>query len=1678
MKKTNNKMKITGFLLSVMMIVTAFGAFSLSASAVETSATGSWGEYVPDTNTYTYADFSPFNESANGGKTGTNNNPYEISTPPQLAALAALVNRYDGNATELTGINDSTATTSDFAGKFIKLSEDIDISGKQWIPIGIDDSQKVFSGNFDGAGYTVKGLTIGSSEFPNQVFEYAGLFGYVKYDPGDLGLGLNYIQDLHVSGAIYSAVNTPDGSAGGVVGYVASKSYVLDCHSSVTVSGVNFVGGVVGTNDGGSVQRSYNTGSVRGTGMGVGGVVGHNMEKGAVQYCYNTGSVKGNDVYVGGVVGYNDGNVTVNNCYYLSGCAEDGNGTVQNGIGDTTEDEADVTTAKTSAQFASGEVAYLLGYTFGQTIGTDDFPVFLTATNKVYQCIGCDGTTIAYTNDAALKDKTKPHTFTETSNGFCAECTAEGVYQPATDSDGDGYYEIDNAGKLYWFAGQVNGGNNAINGKLTANIVVNEGVLTEMAKNSPDPSGFRLWTPIGNGSNGYTGIFDGNGKTVSGLYFNDSAVDSVGLFGYVDTNGKIQNVGVIDSYIHGNEFLGGVVGENSGTVENCYNEGTVSGTGDGVGGVVGFNNIGTVKNCYNEGSVSGTKDCVGGVVGSNFGGTADNCYNEGTVSGIYSVGGVVGYVTNSSSVKNCYNIGSVIGSEGVDGVVGDIYSGIAENCYYLSDSGIDNIDGTTAKTSAQFASGEVAYLLGDAFGQSLDNGETVDALPVFRTETNKVYNRLECDGTWIYSNSEKPASHDMDIIAPEHFDANGKCLACGTQAEAKLVYITSGDADAEEKTEIYVKVEDAFAKIVSLINGGISGQILQPEVTLLTDLNDTLTISGDLPHFRLDLNGYDILSSDHAALIVEKDADVRVVNFHEENESIIKTEASDTASVIVNGRLTLVGKTLADTGASKLTVGGATGIYISEVNASEGYCELFLVNFDNSVASVTFGNGKGTLHIDIDLTDTIYVDRGVDKNGNTDAAITVGKGCRIDTNLDKIIIVGETDADSLVKTFNADDIGSGSVLSGDSEVIIGKLSITQSDYEFTYNGNDQTPTVTVAIKIGNTTDDLNDNKHYTIEYMDDKKSAGEQRLKVVFSTDIRMNDANPPNLTPKELTWIINKRNAYFVAPVINNETISYNGTEQALYDTIGSTDGGTIMYKVNDGEWLDYIEKKKDAGEYKVYYKIVADRNHNDKPETLAYTVTIKPLVFGSDGFMVEYGDNYTGTTAVYDGTPKTPNLKVGFDLDDDGVMDLELKLNDEYTYSFNTSDFTNAGEKTVHLKAEGINFTSEVNDSITITPKPVGELQISHDKPVPPVYNGESHKPTVTVKDGDKVLTEGVDYEISWDSSDFITAKLYTATIRGKGNYGDTTTLGYEIVKASIYAEIIAPEWIVSDDDITLAVKIYRADTGEEITSEYSTDQYDFLYSINDSSGNNKQDNPRDVLNLNVNPGDVVYLWVYVRTIDGKYFEFTSDTPIELKATSTSDILAKLENAIEGLDTDDIGVLVDRVKTLETAMAEAEKDIAAAEGDITALKDAYKAADEKLNELIEKLTERVTKLEEKVGAADVNNVKANADAIAEALKAIEALEELTDLTNKDSALTKAIEALDAALDTLETKLTDALNKAVGELEAKIAAQIDPDELAAEIKKVTDLIDALDNTYATDKAVEDAIAAAKQEVT
>ena len=208
------------------------------------------------------------------------------------------------------------------------------------------------------------------------------------------------------------------------------------------------------------------------------------------------------------------------------------------------------------------------------------------------------------------------------------------------------------------------------------------------------------WIPIGNSyANAYTGTFDGNGKTISGLYINNSSDNYQGLFGYV--SGTVQNLSVSGS-VSGGMYVGGVVGRNNGgSVTGCAFSGSVSGNRY-VGGVVGYNSSSTVTNCYNIGEVSGNRD-VGGVVGYNSG-SVTNCYNTGSVSGPDSgtgnrVGGVVGY--NDGTVENCYNTGKVSGNSYVGGVVGDNV-GIVKNCYNT---------GTVTGTD-DYVGGVVGYISG------------------------------------------------------------------------------------------------------------------------------------------------------------------------------------------------------------------------------------------------------------------------------------------------------------------------------------------------------------------------------------------------------------------------------------------------------------------------------------------------------------------------------------------------------------------------------------------------------------------------------------------------------------------------------------------------------------------------------------------------------------------------------------------------------------------------------------------------------------------------------------------------------------------------------------------------------------------------------------------------------
>ena len=410
--------------------------------------------------------------------------------------------------------------------------------------------------------------------------------------------------------------------------------------------------------------------------------------------------------------------------------------------------------------------------------------------NEHIKNVACKDCPIGY-----VTTETEPHSIVE--NGFCA---CNNAYQPADlttnkyDIDGDKIndevYEISNAGQLYWFAGLVNGTlsgvpqNTSANAVLTKDIVVNEDVLK--SDGTVNEGTFKEWTPIATNASPYTGIFEGQNHTISGLYFNQEDSYDVGLFSR--NNGKIANAGILDSYFYGTSKVGGVCGNNyTGTITNCYNTGSVSGLGN-LGGVSGYNYTGSITNCYNTGNVSGSSGFVGGVSGDNNGGTITNSYNAGSVSGIERyVGGVNGW--NKGTITNCYNIGSVSGSGYVGGVNG-WNKGTIKNCYYDSTiytgTAIGYDGGTTekveGKTTEQYKTGEVAYLLqldqsDEVWGQTIGT-DTYPTLGGAKVYKNAIYEG--CEGkpgepvSYEYSNTEKNTYGDHSDT-----DNDGKCDDCG-----------------------------------------------------------------------------------------------------------------------------------------------------------------------------------------------------------------------------------------------------------------------------------------------------------------------------------------------------------------------------------------------------------------------------------------------------------------------------------------------------------------------------------------------------------------------------------------------------------------------------------------------------------------------------------------------------------------------------------------------------------------------------------------------------------------------------------------------------------------------------------------------------------------------------------
>ena len=273
--------------------------------------------------------------------------------------------------------------------------------------------------------------------------------------------------------------------------------------------------------------------------------------------------------------------------------------------------------------------------------------------------------------------------------GFSARLNAQTPTAPSVGNGDPGTpYEIATINNLYWITQ---------NTERWSKHYIQTADIDASASSGWD--GGAGWTPIGNGTNPFTGSYDGQGFTINGLYIDRSDSNHIGLFGVIKSNSTISNLGVTNVNVTGKDGVSGLVGVNSSgsTVENSYSTGAVSGERY-AGGLVGINSGSTVENSYSTASAS-SNYCVGGLVGWNSG-TIQNSYSAGFVSGSTLNGGLLGQneppgtVTNSFWDKQTSNQINSAGGAGVTGKTTDQMQTLAT----FTDAGWDFIGETANGT--------------------------------------------------------------------------------------------------------------------------------------------------------------------------------------------------------------------------------------------------------------------------------------------------------------------------------------------------------------------------------------------------------------------------------------------------------------------------------------------------------------------------------------------------------------------------------------------------------------------------------------------------------------------------------------------------------------------------------------------------------------------------------------------------------------------------------------------------------------------------------------------------------------------------------------------------------------------------------------------------------------------
>lgn len=547
---------------------------------------------------------------------GTKEDPWRIENAEQLAYLAKQVNE-----------------GTDYQRVHFRLVSDLDLSGKEWTPIGTDG--KIFWGGFDGGGHTITGMTIKGDR------DYVGLFGECK----NFTASSSYIKSVTVKranisghshvGAIageganisdcYSIENTICAAwcVGGICGSLTGN--ISGCYNSSSVSGNSTAGGIMGSasyeRTVGVVEYCYNIGAVtvRQQDSSVGGITGASAHRYNISNCLNCGKITGNGKNVGGIAGSTDSNYMnfIGNCYY--------NSDLNNaGVGEGASDKViPLTTSQLCGALPDG-----LDSTIWKEGSVD------TSTAKATQGrFGtATGTYINLTKVADIKEtKTAPVPVYNyvTTNG----------------NDWDTYTLITTAEEFAAI------GQDRDETKWSANYVLG---------NDIDLSGVEL-SSIGDPEIPYIGKFSGDGHTISHVDMTkEDGVYSSGLFAQIGNSsgksGKVilllaANGDIVSSYSE----TGGICGNlSAGEIYGCSFTGTVKGyTAGGICGNAGQDT--KISQCFFAGDVQGSS--AAGICGRS-GAVVDiinHCISIATIDTAENDAYLAG-ITNSQDygVTNCY----------------------------------------------------------------------------------------------------------------------------------------------------------------------------------------------------------------------------------------------------------------------------------------------------------------------------------------------------------------------------------------------------------------------------------------------------------------------------------------------------------------------------------------------------------------------------------------------------------------------------------------------------------------------------------------------------------------------------------------------------------------------------------------------------------------------------------------------------------------------------------------------------------------------------------------------------------------------------------------------------------------------------------------------------------------